>query len=136
MKWLLVAFLIVGCDNEPASTTAQPAAKPAGSGAVSATDSGSAAAPTTQAEGDYRADIEALCDVIARSNSSDLQGANRRYQVAVWLGANLHTDEARAFLAKIQPLQGAAKADALDDEARKVGLSNCTLAGEWRAPHL
>jgi len=134
MKWLLVAVLFAGCDNEPAPTP-PPAPKTsvpvAGSGSAASAGSDSSAAP---AGGDYRDDIEALCDVIARSNSAELQGPDRRYQVAVWLGSNLHTDEARSFLAKIQPLQGAAKADALDDEAKKVGLSSCALSAEWRAP--
>jgi len=111
MKWILVAVLVAACgggkDEPPAPRT----------GDVT-----------------YRDDIEALCDVIARSNSTELEPNDRVYQIATWLAANLRTDDARAFLAKIQPLQGEAKANALDDEAHRVGLTSCPLATEWRRP--
>jgi hypothetical protein len=80
----------------------------------------------------YTADIEKLCDVVARSNSTDLDQNDRVFQIATWLSANLTTDHGRKFLTTIQPLKGAAKADALDAEAKRVGLASCALAGEWR----
>jgi hypothetical protein len=46
----------------------------------------------------------------------------------------LQTPESRQFLIKIQPLVGDAKADALEDEAKRVGLSGCALAAQWRTP--
>ncbi len=53
---------------------------------------------------------------------------------ANWLAANLTTQESRKFLVSIQPLVGAAKADALDAEAKRVGLSSCALSEIWRRP--
>ena len=82
----------------------------------------------------YAADIEALCDVIARSNSTELDPNDRMFQIATWLGANLKSSDARKFLAKIQPLDGEAKATALEAEAKRVGLAGCALAAEWRQP--
>lgn len=80
----------------------------------------------------YTADIEKLCDVVKRSGAQDHEPNDRVYLIATWLGANLTTAEARKFLADIQPLKGNAKADALDAEARRVGLPSCALSAEWR----
>ncbi len=80
----------------------------------------------------YTGDIEKLCDVVARSGSTDLDQNDRVFKIATWLGTNLETGDARKFLAKIQPLKGAAKADALDAEAKRVGIASCALAAEWR----
>ena len=80
----------------------------------------------------YAKDIEALCDVIARSGAPD--DDSRTMLIANWLAANLTTPESRQFLIKIQPLQGEAKANALEAEAKRVGLSGCALAAEWRKP--
>ncbi len=52
--------------------------------------------------------------------------------MAMWLGKNLETPEAHDFLVRIQPLEGSAKANALDDEAHHVGYAKCALADEWR----
>lgn len=90
--------------------------------------------PPASTEATYAADVEALCDVIARSNSTELDPNDRMFQIATWLGANLKSSDARKFLAKIQPLDGEAKATALEAEAKRVGLAGCALAAEWRTP--
>ena len=92
-------------------------------------------APAADAAGSaasaYPGDIEKICDVVSRSNTTGM-GDERMVLIANWLSANLETEEARDFLVKIQPLVGAAKADALDAEAKRVGLTLCALAAEWR----
>jgi hypothetical protein len=80
----------------------------------------------------YTADIEKLCDVVQRSGAEKHEANDRIYLIATWLGSNLSTPEARKFLADIQPLKGDAKANALDAEAKRVGLPSCALSAEWR----
>lgn len=80
----------------------------------------------------YRADIARLCDVVARSGADRVPAGERALPIATWLAANLETPEAHDFLIKIQPLAGAPKAEALDAEARRVGLPGCALSAEWR----
>ena len=80
----------------------------------------------------YARDVEKLCDVVARSGAVSHDGNDRVFLVASWLGENLETADARSLLARIQPLEGEAKAEALEREARRVGLAGCALAGEWR----
>jgi hypothetical protein len=82
----------------------------------------------------YAADIDALCNSLERSGADKLQGNDRKVVSAMWLGKNLTSADARTFLVKIQPLVGDAKAQALDAEAKRVGLAACPLAGVWRAP--
>jgi hypothetical protein len=91
---------------------------------------GSAAAPVA---GPYRADIARLCDVVAQAGAERLPAGERLLAIVQWLPAHLETQEAHEFLARIQPLEGEAKAGALDAEARRVGLPGCALAAEWRA---
>ncbi|MDX2088559.1 MAG: hypothetical protein SFX73_11960 [Kofleriaceae bacterium] len=81
---------------------------------------------------DYAKDIEALCDVIARSGAPE--DDSRTLLIANWLAANLKTPESRQFLIKIQPLVGDQKASALVAEAKRVGLEKCALADVWRQP--
>jgi hypothetical protein len=57
---------------------------------------------------------------------------DRPLAIAEWLGSHLQTDEAHQYLVKIQPLEGEAKAAALEAEARRIGLPGCALAAEWR----
>jgi hypothetical protein len=82
----------------------------------------------------YAGDIEKLCDVVRLSGADADPDVDRRLPIVNWLAANLTTHESRQFLARIQPLVGEQKADALDAEARRVGLSGCALAAEWRQP--
>ena len=81
----------------------------------------------------YVADIDNLCNVIERSKSNGLEAADKRFQTATWLAANLKTPEGHKFLEKIQPLDKAAKIAALESEATRVGLAGCPLANEWRS---
>ncbi len=106
-----------------ASSTVTPAN---GSTPSSAGSSSRAADPAA-----YKLDIEALCDVIRRSGADSDPNATM-VTVAQWLAANLKTPESKQFLARIQPLVGDDKANALDAEARAVGLGSCALAAEWR----
>jgi hypothetical protein len=80
----------------------------------------------------YTEDVASICDVIKRSSAEGMANADIRYVTAKWFAANLRTEQAHEFLVRIQPLDGAAKADALDAEAHRVGLGSCALAGEWR----
>jgi hypothetical protein len=79
----------------------------------------------------YAADIGKICDVVRLADADKDPGA-RQLTIAMWLGGNLETSEARQFLVSIQPLQGTAKADALVAEAKRNGLDDCALAAEWR----
>jgi len=91
---------------------------------------GTAAPPVA---GPYRADIVRLCDVVVQSGADQLPEGERLLAIAQWLPAHLETQDAHEFLARIQPLEGEAKAGALDAEARRVGLPGCGLAAAWRA---
>ena len=112
--------------DRPAATAPAAPAAPAPAAAAAP-----AALPSSK---EYAGDIEKLCDVVRLSGAEAESPADRRLPVANWLAANLTTTESRQFLAQIQPLGGAQKADALDAEARRVGLPGCALAAEWRAP--
>ncbi len=105
MRWMLAAGVVAACQS---GTTA--------------------AAPSSP----YTRDIGKLCDSIRLADASDKHGQERQLLVAMWLGKNLETPEAHDFLVHIQPLEGSAKASALDDEAHRVGLAKCALADEWR----
>ena len=82
----------------------------------------------------YAKDIEALCESVSRSGADKIEPDAKTLTIANWLAANLTTAESRKFLVQIQPLVGEAKAEALDSEAKRVGLSRCALAAEWRTP--
>jgi len=92
-------------------------------------DSGS---PAAQVPAPYKSDIESLCDSVVRSGADQLTPGNRPLAIATWLGQHLQTEEAHQYLVKIQPLDGDAKAHALDAEALRVGLPGCALSAEWR----
>lgn len=88
---------------------------------------------TAPGSGPYRADITRLCDVVVQSGADQLPAGERLLAIVQWLPAHLETQDAHEFLVRIQPLEGEAKAEALDAEARRVGLPGCALAAEWRA---
>jgi hypothetical protein len=111
---LVAAPLACGRDSPPGS----PAGDPVGVGSGSA----------------YAADMENLCNVVERSGAGSAHPNDRAYLVATWLGTRLTTQDARKFLAQIQPLDGDAKATALETEAKRAGLAGCPLAAEWRKP--
>jgi hypothetical protein len=91
---------------------------------------GAAAPPVS---GPYRADIVRLCDVVVQSGADRLPEGERLLAIAQWLPAHLETQDAHEFLARIQPLEGEAKAGALVAEAHRAGLPDCALAAAWRA---
>jgi hypothetical protein len=119
MNRLLLLALMAACQN--GSTSAAPPPAKAGSGV-----------PQPFVTDGYRNDIGALCDVMKQSGADQQPPDARQAIIAMWLGPHITTDEGRNFLVAIQPLQGEAKAQALDSEARRVGLGSCPLASEWR----
>ncbi|HET9626091.1 MAG TPA: hypothetical protein VFP84_32240 [Kofleriaceae bacterium] len=125
--------LLAGCRQSGDRPHSEPAASgsPAAGSAVAGSAAGSAAAGSA-APAPYTSDIENLCDAMSRSGADQLSPAERQLAVAEWLGAHLQTDQAHQYLVKIQPLEGEAKAAALEAEARRVGLPGCPLAAEWR----
>jgi hypothetical protein len=125
-----IAVLLVGFSVIAACSGRHDAAPAAGSG----TGSAAAPAPVGPIAADYRADIENLCDVLKRSGADQLEPAQRNPTIAMWLGPNIKTAAGHQFLVQIQPLQGADKAQALELEAKRVGISECPLATEWRTP--
>jgi hypothetical protein len=80
----------------------------------------------------YRNDITSICDVVKLSGADKEDPGARQAVIAMWLGPHITTDEGHKFLIAIQPLQGAAKGNALEAEAHRVGLGGCALASEWR----
>ena len=105
MKWIACLVVAMGCQR-------------------------GADAPTS----DYAKDVETLCECMTRSGADKVDPDARTLTIANWLAANLKTPDARTFLVQIQPLVGNAKANALEAEARRVGLGGCALAAEWRTP--
>jgi len=81
----------------------------------------------------YRADITTLCDCVKLSGAEDKPKDERWQVIAMWLGPQIKTTDGHEFLVAIQPLKGEAKALALDTEAKRVGLTTCALATEWRS---
>jgi hypothetical protein len=137
MKLILLAALAAsagfGCDRSDPSKPPRPGDPPPASSAP-AQPAASAPRPAAAPPPAYAGDIEKLCDVVRRSGVAGDPAEDRRLPIANWLAANLTTAESRQFLARIQPLVGDQKADALEAEARRVGLSGCALAAEWRSP--
>jgi hypothetical protein len=129
-------------EHAPAAVAAAPAGSAAaarvGSAAPAAPGSAAPAAPAGSAgsanrDPQYAADIDALCNSIERADAVGHTAQEQQVMVAMWLGDNIHTAAARAFLVQMQPLVGDAKADALDAERARVGLATCPLAAVWRA---
>jgi hypothetical protein len=98
------------------------------------TPAAGSAGPVGPIADDYKTDIENLCDVEKRSGADQLEPAQRNPTIAMWLGPNIKTTAGHQFLVQIQPLQGADKAQALEAEAKRVGIAECPLATEWRTP--
>jgi hypothetical protein len=121
MKRLLVSCVLVGCQTSAApSGNDTPKPKPA--------------PPPGPVDAAYARDITNLCNAVTRAPGVDTAtGKNdRQIVIAMWLGKVLETQASRDWLAEIQPLQGPEKADALDAEAKRVGLAGCALSAEWR----
>lgn len=122
MKWPVFCVLAAaaGCQS--------------GDGATKATPDNSTVIqlPRAQVTDQYRADINTLCDVVRLSGAQDKPKDERWTVVAMYLGPQIKTTEGREFLVAIQPLQGEAKALALETEAKRVGIGACALASLWR----
>jgi hypothetical protein len=118
MKFAALLLLVLGACQRGETDSGAPA------GSVAAAAPGS----------DYAKDIAALCDSVSRSGADKVDEDARALTIAQWLGSNLKSAESRKFLVQIQPLVGEPKATALDNEAKRVGLSGCALAAEWRTP--
>ena len=88
--------------------------------------------PKAQVTEQYRADINTLCDVVRLSGADQKPKDERWTVIAMYLGPQIKTEEARDFLGAVQPLRADVKALALDTEAKRVGLPACELANEWR----
>jgi hypothetical protein len=115
--WLLIA--VAACQKGDAS--APPPAPASGSGTARpfVTD-------------DYRKDIDSLCNVVHLSGADAQPEEARQAIIAMWLGPHITTEDGHKYLVSIAPLQGEAKANELEAEARRVGLGGCPLAAEWR----
>lgn len=120
MKWIACLALLVGCQADAKQTA--PAKQ----------DTRIIQLPKAQVTDAYRADIEALCDCVKRSGADQKPKEERWPLIAMWLGPQIKTNEGHEYLIAIQPLQGEAKALALETEAKRVGLTQCDLANEWR----
>ena len=130
MKWAVYFVLAAAaCQTGENATTAPPNATLKEGSPQGTTIIQLPKPPVTDA---YRADINTLCDVVRLSGAADKPKDERWTIVAMYLGPQIKTSEGRDFLVAIQPLKGEAKALALDTEARRVGLSSCELANEWR----
>jgi hypothetical protein len=90
-------------------------------------------AAVTRNDAAYKADIQKLCDSMSLSGADKLDKLERVAPHAKWLGENLGTRDAQMFLIGIKPLKGEAYAQALEAEAKRVGLTaGCALANEFR----
>ena len=111
MKWIACLALAAGCQHDT---------------------SGDRPAPAPGITPEYKQDIINLCDVVHLSGADQLPKDQRSPSIAIWLGPHIKTAAGHDFLVAIQPLAGEVKAQALDDEAERVGLPSCALSAEWR----
>lgn len=145
---LALALLLFGCQrnhtttDESATDGAKPAATaPTESSAPAAAPAAPQAPQAPQApvapNGAWRAsplgrDVERVCNVLTYAGVADKSPNEQLNAILEWLPRNIESEDGRNFLGSIAELQGNAKADALDAGARKVGLTDCPLALEWR----
>ena len=125
MKWIACVVLATACQAGDGGTSREEPAPP-GTQVISL--------PKAEVTEQYRADITNLCDCLHLSGADQKPKDERWPIIAMWLGPHITTQAGREFLVAIQPLQGEAKALALDVEAKRVGLTKCELANEWRQP--
>jgi hypothetical protein len=122
MKWSMSLLLIVAACQE--GKQEQKLSDPASTTVISL--------PKPEITPAYRADITSLCDAVKLSGAEDHPKDERWQVIAMWLGPQIKTTDGHEFLIAIQPLNGEAKALALETEAKRVGLTTCALASEWR----
>ena len=115
LRRVFLAVALTACQSDQ---TAEPQKAPA----VARTDDA------------YRTDIQKVCDSMALSGADKLAKLERVAPHSKWLGENLTTRDAQQFLIQMKQLpSGDAKADALEAEAKRVGLTGgCALAAEFR----
>jgi hypothetical protein len=122
MKWIACVVLVAACQS--------------GSGGREepATERGTQVIQLPKAEvtEQYRADITNLCDCLHLSGADQAPKDEQWQVIAMWLGPHITTTAGHDFLIAIQPLQGEAKALALESEAKRVGVAKCELANVWR----
>ena len=129
MKWPLVAVLFgsfAACQSKKQDSPAPAATGSDKTKVISL--------PKAALTDGYKADITTLCDVVHLSEADKKPKDERWPVIAMWLGPHIKTTEGHDFLVAIQPLQGEAKALALETEAKRVGLTTCALVAEWREP--
>jgi hypothetical protein len=126
MKWPLLGalFAVAACQSS------EPKAAPTQT--VETGDTKIIQLPKAEATEAYRKDITSLCDGLSLSGADKAPKDEQWTVLAMWLGPNIKTDQGREFLVAIQPLQGDAKALALETEGKRVGLAKCALADAWR----
>jgi hypothetical protein len=117
VKRAVLALLVLAACQSDEKSAAKPAAAPP---------------PAPANDKLYAEDIQKLCDSMALSGADKLEKLERVAPHAKWLGENLKTKAAQRFLISTQPLKGEAKATAFETEAKRVGLSGCALAAEFR----
>lgn len=134
-----LALFLLGCqagDGKVGSTAKTAPAPTPAAGSSTAPKSAPATAPTiadVAVTSPYAGDIQKICNAM-RLSGADKDPGGAQVVVANWLAGNIETSEAHTFLVDLAPLNGGAKADRLEGEAKKVGLPGCALATLWRAP--
>ena len=125
MKWIACLVLLAACQSGSGGQEEAPAS----TGRTQVIQ-----LPKADVTDGYRADITNLCDSIHLSGAEEHPKDEQWQVVAMWLGPHITTQAGHDFLIAIQPLQGEAKAMALETEAKRVGIAKCNLANEWRQP--
>jgi hypothetical protein len=80
----------------------------------------------------YTEDFRKLCDSMSLSGADKMEKLERVGPHAKWLAENLTTKEAQTFLINMNQLPKEQRGDALEAEAKRVGLPGCALAAEFR----
>ena len=124
MKWIACVVLVAACQSGSGGREEAPA--PRGTQVIQL--------PKAEVTEPYRADITNLCDCLHLSGADQAPKDERWQVIAMWLGPHIKTEAGHEFLIAIQPLTGEAKAMALESEAKRVGVTKCELANEWRQP--
>jgi len=114
-RFFLALLVVSGCQSDDKPAKQQPA-----SAAASSDDK------------TYAEDIGRLCDSMSLSGADKMEKLERVAPHSKWLGENLKTKAAQDFLIKTSPLKGEERAAAYEAEAKRVGLSGCALAAEFR----
>lgn len=109
----LVLVLLVGCQTEEKTAQKQPVA-------------------VTRTDAPYTEDFKRLCDSMSLSGADKMEKLERVAPHGKWLAENLTTKEAQMFLVNLKQLPKAQQGDALEAEAKRLGLPGCALAAEFR----